>query len=170
MPSIWTRYTYWQTLSGSAKKTSLRLFVSNYMPLKPGPSTSHMTRRLVKKSQISAWRAKLVLFAVFSNVAVTHSVPFVELNFSSPSRAVLRNSFSFPVHQPNELVHLSESPDVQKRVPFGIFNSEKINEISWNEKKTYWRITYGAVLFLNILFFLVSEHQPCACLFHSKMI
>jgi anti-sigma-K factor RskA len=100
------------------------------MLVEPGHFTSHITRRLAKKSQTSAWRAKLVLLAVFSNVAVTHSVPFVESKFSSPSRAVLRNSFSFPVHQPNELVHLSESPDVQKRVPFGIFNPEKIKEIS----------------------------------------
>jgi hypothetical protein len=62
---------------------------------------------------------KISLLPTASKVAVTHSLPAADTNFSMPpSSSKSMNSFSLvPLHHPNEFGHLSEDADVQKEVP-----------------------------------------------------
>jgi hypothetical protein len=54
-----------------------------------------------------------VVLADLPKVTDTHSLPTADFKLSIPSSSKLMNSFTLPPHQPNELGHLSEDPDVQ---------------------------------------------------------
>jgi len=73
---------------------------------------------------------KCSLLPTASKVALTHSFPAVDTNFSRPSSSKSMNSFSLvPLHHPNALGHLSEDADVQKEVPDETFKPLKIKSL-----------------------------------------